>query len=218
MRVAVVTGCPRSGTSIMGECLTFSASQPVLWFEPEELRGLPRDILAHRLRALHQSRRHVVKAPFLGVFTEEILHDVPDLAVVYMVRDWRDTVASIWEARQLEGQPMSLGQCMAHLQTHRRAVANLEDERFHVVRFEQLLARPRTTLQDLWSALGWRPGDTNAVVRRVTHTPGENEAWGQHRLAVPHRRRVGRWQELPEPQRSQLEEMEWAPPPMKRMP
>lgn len=216
VNTALVTGCPRSGTSIIGECVAQAPGARYL-FEPPALRNCYPHELAEWFRASPPGRR-VIKAPFLVYRAQELLSLVPDLSIIVVEREWRDTVASLWAGRQREAErghrPWELERCLDHVKWARRAVHPLRgDPRVQFAPFEQFVLWPGTYVESTWEWLGWdRPRDSAAVIRVQDSVSNRTEGYhaqGQSAHYVPHQSRIGRWKELPEPQRSRLEEMTW---------
>lgn len=225
-QIALVTGCPRSGTSIMGEVLALAGDAEVV-FEPAELRAAAD---AQWFRDLGPGR-WVVKAPFASPWVPRLLAELPELQVVFMLRDWRDVVASLWAARQQEiarapvspeigiefalaVEPLSLAACRQIIYDHQAAVDGFEHSRFRFQEYEDLVDMPCITVQNLLAELGWQlhPEALHRIIQMVGSSTSGYEARGQAKHYVPHCQRVGRWRELPEPERSALEAMVWDPP------
>lgn len=214
--VVLVTGCPRSGTTIVGECIAQAPGARYL-FEPLSLRGEHVEAVAEWFRRT-PSGRWVVKAPFLVFDASQLLLRVPDLRVVVVERDWRDTVASLWAGRQREAarghEPWDLQRCLRQVQHARLATAPMHgDPRVQFAPFESFVGWPGSYAWATWEWLGWaRPGAATSIKRvqaSVSNSTSGYHAKRQDTHYMPHRWRIGRWQELPEPQRTRLEEMEW---------
>lgn len=212
MTAVIVTGCPRSGTSIAGEVIAL-AGDAHYHFEPELLRRRGEPWL-HDWAVTAATGRHVLKSPLAAQFAEAMLGHLPDLHLVWMDRDWRDVVASIWTAHPEK----SFDECVSYPLGYAGLRAALgEHPRIWDQRLEDLIDMPCVTVTEYCRQFGWplHQRALHKIMRRVSDDTSGYHAAGQDRHFTPHAKRIGRWRELPADQRARIEEYAWELPVMK---
>jgi len=162
------------------------ALPPWVWF----LRRTARDATPARVRffhqafaeAMHRPGRMLEKTPANSVRLPFIAALYPDACFVHVLRDGRDTTASLMARRV----PLAFAphQWVA---AHRIALADLRrllPARVALVRFEGLLASPEATLREVWRRCGLTTAD-GPLTAALTEAAA--------RVAQP----VDRWARLP---------------------
>lgn len=100
------------------------------------------------------------KTPWHTFFIDQILSIAPEARIVGITRDAPATVASMWK-REGFRRVDTLSQCIARwILTNRELLAQrdrLGSDQFHLVRFEDLVRHPESTVEDLCSFLSVPP-------------------------------------------------------------
>lgn len=211
-KALLVTGCPRSGTSIVGEVLAAPPKHELL-FEPSTMRR-PGFGWQAWYEGLPEQRFAIVKAPFLWPRVVEVLEALPEMRVVWAARDARDVAASLWRGRQKEGKPWSIEGCFAYAQAVRRAeygYARAYPWRFSALDYGGLIEDPADEIGRALGCLGFvaLPQEIGFAAKRlVTNDASGYQAAGQRHLAHRKGTHLGHWQTLPEPQREYLADAE----------
>lgn len=127
---------------------------------------------------------YVGYSPIVGVDGDKILNDFPEAHVLHVVRNpW-----SAYAETLRRPVPLSLQKYMTAWVTsqyHARIFQDLYPERFHIVRFEDVVTDPETKLGRVLSRIGLRPSPSLA---RPTWNGSELEEvfpWGTIRLPTP---------------------------------
>ncbi len=245
-RPAFIVGCARSGTSILGEAIaahprvTYLYEASPMWdaacpVRPDhrleradaspELRERMRAELAAALVEgrdvlVEKNPKHTLRIAFLDAL-------FPDCRVLHLIRDGRDTVASLmfrnrggeWGHLKTPGWADLLARYPAenHLRcAHQwrdsvriaRADGRALGDRYRELRYEDLVRDPARAVADALALLGLEPTDeVRAVLARIQDaTAGSYHARKQVRHYVDnHSVRVGRYRENLTPR--QLEEV-----------
>jgi len=174
--VAFITGCPRSGTSILGQVV---GAHPDIEYVFELLRWGTSPFGGHRLDARHatplvaerlrheveklrqgkpvvleKNPRHSIQIPFLRAVW-------PDCKIIHIVRDGRDVTCSLmpgiggnaWNHtkpsgwRMLQAAYQGLERCAHYWQRIMDCLlAELEEGSFIQIRYEMLLGCPQATI------------------------------------------------------------------------
>ena len=134
-----------------------------------------------------------------------ILWDLyPDAREVFLVRDFRDMIASIAAAnRKWGGQPRfgrdAVSSDEAHVRQFEPWVTDMvasfarRRDRAHLVRYEELIRSPRETVAALASYLG--VDDSTAALDRMVDSMSQSDAMSdQYRTAGTAEASIGRWQ------------------------
>ncbi len=238
VRPTFVVGCARSGTSILGEAIaahprvTYLYEASAIWnralpgrpdhrltrsdASPEAAARVRRE-LAERIadprrdRLVEKNPKHTLRIPFLdAVF--------PDARIVHLIRDGRDTVASLmfrnrgpeWGHLKTPGWADLLARYPR--ENHIRCAHQWRDAvllgrtdgrglspgRYLEVRFEALVEEPSATLEEVLRFMGLEvTAEVRAVIPRIQDdTAGSYHAKRQVRHYVDdHSVRVGRFRE-----------------------
>jgi Sulfotransferase family len=242
--IVFIVGCARSGTSILGEVVaahprvTYLYEVSSIWnrvfpdrpddrltaadASPEAVERLEEELgarIADRARdvLIEKNPKHTLRIPLLDAA-------FPACQIVHLIRDGRDTVASLmfrnrgpqWGHLRIPGWADLLARYPE--ENHIRCAHQWRDSvtigredgrklsplRYHEVRFETLVEKPRETVEGLMAFLGLGvTPEMEAVIPRIRDsTSGSYHARRQVRHYVDdHRLRVGRFREnLSEPQ------------------
>ncbi len=244
-------GCARSGTSILGEALsahpriTYLFEASALW--KKAFPGRPDDRLTAEeardsaaVRRLYGEYSARMTDPGRDLLLEKnpkntlrvgfLAAAFPGCRVLHLLRDGRDTVASLmfrnrgpeWGHLKIPGWKELLKkfpeknhlrcacQWRDSVRCAREEARALPPERYHEVKYEELVARPLETVERVVAFLGLETTDgVRQAARRIQDaTAGSYHARGQVRHYLDnHARRVGRHREnlTPEQLREVLE-------------
>lgn len=231
MRIALIIGCARSGTSILGELI--AAHEDVNYiFEAHEVweRGGQGHDESHRLTEEHATRKVtkkirkwfekqddgrliVEKCPRNTLRVPYIRAIFPEAKIIHIVRDGRDVTCSLkpgmggeeWlhlrpeNWRELYPLPWAERCARAWKESVTLAESDLKGTNYLRVRYEDLLADPRTEAKRILTFLGLPPSDSiDAFCDRIqdktegSYLPQSNTVrWNTN----DHARRMGRWRE-----------------------
>jgi sulfotransferase family protein len=139
--------------------------------DAEFLRILKRytlDLLQPMIGGLERGELFVEKTPSHVLYVPEIAALLPAARFIHVLRDARDTVASLLSASQSWGRTwapgsarQATGMWVQHVQAARRAQSQLGPSRFYEVRYEALHANTVGELRQLadWLELAWSQTD-----------------------------------------------------------
>ncbi|GGU53506.1 sulfotransferase family protein [Streptomyces daghestanicus] len=153
--------------------------------------GVPLRAYAER----HGKARWGDKRPAYALHVPEILRLFPDAQFVHLVRDGRDCVASLlgmpWWHAGLHEAVATWAQVM---DTTRRHARRLGPERWHELRYEDLLTGPEPVLRGLCAYLGeeYDPAMT-APHRLAGLAVPARKTWHRHTRSAPDAARAGTW-------------------------
>lgn len=205
-RALLVTGCPRSGTSIVGEVLAAPPKHNLL-FEPAEMRE-PGFDWADWYARLPGWRFAIVKAPFLWPRVTEVLEALPDMRVIWVARNARDVAASIWRAK---GGAWSIEGCYAYARMVQRAeygYVHAYPQRVSPLDYVSLIDDPEAEIGRALAALGhaWQPKEIGFAAKSlVTNDASGYQARGQRHFSHREGTHLGHWETLPDRQREYLQ-------------
>lgn len=146
-------------------------------------------------------RRVAEKTPFNIKVFPELRCLFPGAALVHVVRDVRDVVASRLDIDRMHGSDTvtdTVALAAAHSREWRDAVAVrrllVGDRRYFEVRYEELVTRPRQTLEGLFAFLGERFDPCVLDFHRVERNVDGSEEWSAEAVRRPvHAHSRGRW-------------------------
>jgi hypothetical protein len=237
-RPVFLVGCARSGTSILGEVMavhpriTYLYEVSAIWNRvlperpdhrltradaaPEVVARLREELSARlmdprRDLLVEKNPKHTLRIPFLDAA-------FPDCRVIHLIRDGRDTVASLmfrnrgasWGHLKVPGWEELLARYP--VENHIRCAYQWRDAvsigradgralspgRYHEVRFESLVREPQSAVEEVMRFLELEPAaEVEAVLPRIQDaTRGSYHAQRQVRHYLDnHRLRVGRFRE-----------------------
>jgi hypothetical protein len=149
------------------------------YFREDEFRRILKrytlDLLAPMVGQLETGDVFVEKTPSHVLFIPEILAVLPRARFIHVLRDARDTVASLlsasrswgaqWAPRTARGATVMWNQ---HVQAARVAAGRLPPAQFHEVRYERLHVDGQHVLRNLidWLGLGWSVADLDAALAK----------------------------------------------------
>jgi hypothetical protein len=237
-RPVFLVGCARSGTSILGEIIavhprvTYLYEVSAIWNRVlpgrRDHRLTPADATAEVIERLHQelgarmpdprrdllvekNPKHTLRIGFLDAA-------FPDSRIIHLIRDGRDTVASLmfrnrgpsWGHLKVPGWAELLArypednhvrcayQWRDSVAIGRGEGLSLPPERYHEIRFERLVEDPLAAVEEAMAFLQLEmTPEVRAVLPRIQDaTQGSYHARRQVRHYVDnHQRRVGRFRE-----------------------
>jgi hypothetical protein len=149
------------------------------YFRDEEyvriLKRYALDLLEPMVGSLEAGELFVEKTPSHVLFTSEIVTLLPRARFVHVLRDARDTVASLVSASRSWGAtwaPSNARRATAmwiqHVRAAQAAATTLGPSRFHEVRYEHLHTDGERTLRGLieWLGLAWSDAELKAAMAR----------------------------------------------------
>ena len=184
----------------------------------ERVRTAPSPTHADVLRALLDTYTARTGAPAWGEKTPDHLRVVPEMArqfpeavFVAITRDPRDVCLSLrsmpWSRATLPEQAWTWRTYARRTQKYRQAYG----ERFHALRYEDLLAAPEATLRDVCAFLGtsFAPGMLGAPDRSPTQPfDAEREPWKAKSARQIDPTNRGKWRtQMPEAERAIVEQV-----------
>lgn len=130
-------------------------------------------LLSPMVGSLRPGEIFVEKTPSHALYIPEILKLLPGARFVHVLRDARDTVASLVGASRSWGRAWAPGNAshatamwIEHVQAARTAASSLGPTHFYEVRYEQLHAHTHATLRDLvtWIGLQWADAELDGAI------------------------------------------------------
>jgi hypothetical protein len=153
------------------------------YFQDADFRRLLRTYMLQLLEpmvgGLQPGELFLEKTPGHVLFVREIRALLPEARFIHVLRDARDTVASLlgasrgwgrgWAPRRATGAAATW---VSHVQAARQAQQTLPAKHFFEVRYEALHTDGLRTLRNLvdWSGLSWTDADINAALQRNNPT------------------------------------------------
>ncbi|HOU93797.1 MAG TPA: sulfotransferase, partial [Polyangiaceae bacterium] len=167
--------------------------------EPAARRAVMADFrsgIQRHLYAVGGGRTFLDKSVLLPGRIEAMLETFPDARFIYLVRNPYDAIpsfvsmfSSIWRAlwpERPKATPETRALAQLAVEYYRSGLAvrrRLSDERFFVLRYEDLVAAPRRQVERIYAHFGWEIGDEFAT--RLNEQEGEMQSYRpRHRYAL----------------------------------
>ena len=153
-----VLGCPHSGTTIVSRLLSSHPELMHAHLGESHLFSKSAQQLQDTLREWDVSCREQGKTGWVektvgnSFQIPRILHHRPDAFFVVVLRDGRDVTTSMKSRRYAHRDFSEIVDLWLYM--NRAILYYLGTERFHLVRYEELVAQPDTTLNDLCLGVG----------------------------------------------------------------
>jgi hypothetical protein len=160
--------------------LPFTREAQIQW-----LRRFVLDLFAHLGEAAGKAR-WAEKTPSHVFFMEFISEAFPDSQFIHMVRNGRDVVKSIKNVRWGSKNTVeNTRQWVNSIRAGRRVGTQLGPDRYHEVRFEELIDQREQTLREICRFLGeeWAP-------QMIDYHLPKNNSWGLQFAAFDKRRKI----------------------------
>ena len=155
----------------------------------------------------------VMKESSVEIYASEILESQPSARIVHLIRDPRDNFAALKAGVSKRYAKMGEGvnETLASLLHRARlgfqyALANQEffgEERYHIVKFEELVGNSDSTLSTLCDFLSITPSETLKVPTKLGYPTKGNNYDGIDFSALS-AKNVGRWRERIKPEEAQI--------------
>lgn len=167
--------------------------------EPAARRAVMADFrsgIQRHLYAVGGGRTFLDKSVLLPGRIEAMLETFPDARFIYLVRNPYDAIpsfvsmfSSIWRAlwpERPKATPETRALAQLAIEYYRSGLAvrrRLSDERFFVLRYEDLVAAPRRQVERIYAHFGWEIGEEFAT--RLDEQEGEMQSYRpRHRYAL----------------------------------
>jgi hypothetical protein len=143
----------------------------------ELLKGYLLQLLQPMVGGLQPGELFVEKTPSHVLYIPEIIALLPRARFIHVLRDARDTVASLLGASRTWGRAwaprrarQAAGTWLSHVQAARQAQRVLSADQFFEVRYESLHADPARELRQLvdWIGIPWSDDDVRRAIERNT--------------------------------------------------
>ena len=164
------------------------------FLEPDFIRILKAyalELLSPMVASLRVGEVFVEKTPSHALYISEIVRLLPAARFVHVLRDARDTVASLLGASRSWGRSWAPGNAqhaaamwIQHVQAARKAAMTLRPAQFYEVRYEQLHADTHKALRDLaeWIGLQWTNEELDLAI--LQNHPEKARAGGGTEIPV----------------------------------
>ena len=198
-RAALARSCARPASRIRDLGLDRKATKRKILAAPPTI-GSAIGVVFKEYAALHDKARWGDKRPAYYQEVDVLLRLFPDAQIVHIVRDGRSTVASL---KRMPWWPVdSIGSMAAWAQAEycaRRDQRRLPADTFHLIRYESLVADPRTVLGALCEFLGEDFDEAMLEPHRVSDVVPERKHWHENLRSEVSTGRVESWRDGLEP-------------------